>query len=91
MGLRDIKIILEIQYIIPPRESQKRGVVMDSMVIPTFKNNNNPVDPVTTPRQTDQETNSLIFIFFARSEEILAVGMITDMPDSDRLYLPDGF
>lgn len=75
----------------PPRESQKRGIVIDSMVIPTFKNNSNPVRPVTIARQTDQEINSLIFIFFASSEEMLPVGMVVNMPDSDRLYLLGGF
>jgi|GEM_PF-5868844 len=75
----------------PPRESQKRGIVIDSIVIPTFKNNSNPVREVTIARQTDQEINSLIFIFFASSEEILPVGMVFNMPDSDRLYLLGGF
>jgi hypothetical protein len=91
MGLLAIKIILEMQYSMPPRESQKRGVVIDSMVIPTFKNNSNPVSPVTTARQTDQEINSLIFIFLASAEEILAVEMFANMPDSDRLRLLAGF
>jgi hypothetical protein len=91
MGPLDIKIILEIQYSMPPRESQKSGAVIDSMVIPTFKNNSNPVSPATTARHTAQEINSLIFIFLASSEEIIDGGTVVDVPDSDRLYPLGGF
>jgi hypothetical protein len=61
------------------------------MVIPTFINNSKPVRLETMARQTDQEINSLIFIFFDSFEETLVGRMVVDMPDSDRLYPLGGF
>jgi hypothetical protein len=51
------------------------------MVTPTFKYFNNPVRPQTTAKQTDQDTNSLIFNLFSLFDKLV----VWEIPELNRM------
>ena len=74
----------DIKYISPESEMKKSGNVTDSIVTPNWKYINTPVNRATTPKQKDQDLNSLILNLFASFLEIEVVIIFDWKLDSEK-------